>query len=74
LNKVDRFRIYRSKTDLGYTYWVLQGFGAFQSFALFDTWEQAIQEADRRLTVARRIALRPRQATEAATRELHLQR
>jgi hypothetical protein len=52
----DGFKIYRSKTDLGYAYWVLQGRGCFQSFSLFDTWEQAMQEAERRLAVARRVA------------------
>lgn len=53
---VGRFHIYRSKTpELGYAYWVLQGSGAYDCFALFDSWNQAVQEAERRLAVARRV-------------------
>ncbi len=52
----DRFRIYRSESELGFVYWVLQGRGSFDCFALFDSWEQAMQEAERRIAVSRRIA------------------
>lgn len=56
LKREDRFRVYKSQTDLGYAYWVLQGFGSFECFALFDSWEQAMQEAERRVAVALRLA------------------
>ena len=45
-------RIYRTKSELGYTYWVLQGFGCHQCFLLFDSWHEAMAEADRRRRVA----------------------
>jgi hypothetical protein len=43
------FRVSQTRSDLGYTYWVVQGFGCYQSFALFDTWAEAIAEVNRRL-------------------------
>ncbi|MBV9613765.1 MAG: hypothetical protein JO091_14925 [Acidobacteriaceae bacterium] len=43
------FKIRRTKSDLGHTYWVLQGFGPYQGFALFDTWEEAVTAANSRL-------------------------
>jgi hypothetical protein len=61
LAKEDRFRIYRTKTEVGFSYWVLQGNGLFEGFALFDSWEQAMQEAERRVEVARRILVPPDQ-------------
>jgi len=45
----DRFSIRRTRSELGYTYWVLQGYGKFMGFDLFDTWQEAIDEAQRRL-------------------------
>ncbi len=46
--RTDYFKISRTQSELGYTYWVLQGFGRFRSFALFDTWQEAVEEAARR--------------------------
>jgi hypothetical protein len=43
--KRDYFSIRRTKSELGYVYWVLQGHGAFQCFVLFDTWKEAVDEA-----------------------------
>ena len=43
------FAIRRTKSDLGYTYWVLQGFDACTCFLLFDTWQEAMDEATSRL-------------------------
>lgn len=51
-----RYRIYRTSDDSGFSYWILQGAGSQNSFALFDTWSQAMQEAERRLAAAHRIA------------------
>ncbi|MFL6447234.1 MAG: hypothetical protein ACJ746_06040 [Bryobacteraceae bacterium] len=39
------FSIRRTKSELGYVYWVLQGHGEFQCFVLFDTWREAVDEA-----------------------------
>jgi len=47
--RVDYFQIRRTKSELGYTYWVLQGFGAFQSFTLHDTWREAVDDAMARI-------------------------
>ncbi len=46
----DRFSIRRTRSELGYTYWVLQGHGKFTRFDLFDTWQEAVDEAQRRLS------------------------
>ena len=50
--RTDYFSVRRTQSDLGFTYWVLQGHGCFSSFALFDTWREAIDEANRRLAAA----------------------
>ena len=47
---VDRFSIRRTRSELGYTYWVLQGHGKYNGFTLFDTWQEAIDEAQRRIS------------------------
>ena len=46
------FEIRRTKSELGYTYWVLRGFGAFRCFELHDTWQEAMNEATGRLEPA----------------------
>ena len=46
---LDRFSIRQTRSELGYTYWVLQGFGKFRGFTLFDTWQEAIDEVQRRV-------------------------
>ena len=46
---LNRFTIRRTQSELGYTYWVLQGHGEYTAFALFDTWREAMDEAQRRL-------------------------
>ena len=51
------FTIRQTRSDVGFCYWVLQGFGCYQGFTLFDTWAEAAAEADRRV-VERRKALR----------------
>jgi len=54
LPRIDYFQIRRTRFELGYTYWVLQGFGCYRGFTLFDTWQEAIEEAEAR-TLRRRI-------------------
>ena len=46
--RLDRFSLRRTHSDLGYTYWVLQGFGRYRGFTLFDTWQEAIDDIQRR--------------------------
>jgi hypothetical protein len=46
------FSIKRTKSELGYTFWILQGFGRHKCFILCDTWQEAIEEANRRLGAA----------------------
>jgi hypothetical protein len=43
------FSIKRTKSELGFTFWVLQGHGAYPSFELFDTWAEAMFAAESRL-------------------------
>lgn len=43
------FTIRRTTSDLGLTYWVLQGFGCYQGFTLLDTWQEAMDEATTRI-------------------------
>lgn len=45
---LDRFSIRRTQSELGYTFWVLQGYGQYSGFTLFDTWQEAIDEVQRR--------------------------
>ena len=45
---LDRFTIRRTQSELGYTYWVLQGYGQYTGFTLFDTWQEAVEEMTRR--------------------------
>jgi hypothetical protein len=46
------FSIKRTKSELGYTFWILEGFGRHKCFILCDTWQEAIEEANRRLGAA----------------------
>ncbi len=48
-SRVCYFRIRRTKSELGYTFWILQGFDKHKCFVLFDTWQEAIDEANLRL-------------------------
>lgn len=49
--RVDYFTVRRSTSDIGYSYWVVQGHGCFSSFALFDTWREAIEAVNERLAL-----------------------
>ena len=52
----DYFAISQTRSEVGFVYWVLQGFGCYESFSLFDTWKEAVEEANRRVT-ERRVAV-----------------
>jgi hypothetical protein len=47
----NRMKITRTKSELGYVFWVLREFGDNPSYALFDTWREAMDEAARRIKV-----------------------
>jgi hypothetical protein len=51
-----RLKISRTRSELGYTYWVLRETGANPNYALFDTWREAMDEAVRRIGIAARPA------------------
>lgn len=53
---IDRFSIRRTKSEIGYCFWVLQGYGKYKGFDLFDTWQEAIHEAQRRIDVPEHVA------------------
>ena len=49
-NKADRqFSIKRTKSEVGYVYWILEGYGKHKCFVLCDTWEEAMEQAKTRL-------------------------
>ena len=50
--RTDYFSIRQTRSELGYVYWVLQGHGKFTSFALFDTWREAMDAAHQRISEA----------------------
>lgn len=54
----DRFSIRRTRSELGYTYWVLQGHGKYRGFALFDSWQEAMDEVQRRFAISPRLQKR----------------
>ena len=48
-SRVCYFRIRRTRSELGYTFWILEGLDKHKCFVLFDTWREAIDEANLRL-------------------------
>jgi len=49
-NRADRqFSIKRTKSEVGYVYWILEGYGKHKCFVLCDTWEEAMEQAKTRL-------------------------
>jgi hypothetical protein len=50
INRGDRqFSIKRTKSEVGYVYWILEGYGKHKCFVLCDTWEEAMEQAKTRL-------------------------
>ena len=47
-----RLKITQTRSELGYVYWVLQECCGKPSYALFDTWQEAMEEAARRIAAA----------------------
>ncbi len=44
-----QFSIKRTKSEVGYVYWILEGYGKHKCFVLCDTWEEAMEQAKNRL-------------------------
>lgn len=44
-----QFSIKRTKSEVGYVYWILEGYGKHKCFVLCDTWEEAMEQAKSRL-------------------------
>jgi hypothetical protein len=67
----DYFQIRRTKSEFGYVYWYLQGHGRFRCFLLFDTWREAMDEANAR--IAQSVSPQARDQADAAAAELNVQ-
>lgn len=50
-----RLKITQTRSELGYVYWVLREFGANPRYSLFDTWQEAMDEANRRINAAAEV-------------------
>jgi hypothetical protein len=46
------FSIRRTKSEVGYVYWILKGYGEHKCFVLCDTWQEAVEQAKIRLEAA----------------------
>jgi hypothetical protein len=43
------FSIKRTKSEVGYVYWILEGYGKYKCFILCDTWDEAVEQAKAKL-------------------------
>ncbi len=43
------FSIKRTKSEVGYVYWILEGYGKYKCFILCDSWDEAVAQAKARL-------------------------
>ena len=59
-----RFKVTQTRSGLGYVYWVVRELCGNPSYALFDTWQEAIDEVNRRIDAAASMRLAP--AADAA--------
>ncbi len=42
---VRNFSIKRTKSEVGYVYWILEGYGKYKCFILCDSWDEAVAQA-----------------------------
>ena len=47
-----RIKVTQTRSELGYVYWVVRETGANPTYTLFDTWQEAMDEVNRRMTAA----------------------
>ena len=45
-----KFSIKRTKSEVGYVYWILEGYGRYKCFILCDSWDEAVAQAKAKLT------------------------
>jgi hypothetical protein len=50
VRQASRIKISQTRSELGYVYWVVRETGDDPSYALFDTWQEAMDEVTRRMT------------------------
>jgi len=43
------FSIKRTKSEVGYVYWILEGYGRYKCFVLCDSWDEAVAQAQAKL-------------------------
>ena len=43
--KPRNFSIKRTKSEVGFVYWILEGFGRYKCYVLCDSWEEAVEQA-----------------------------
>jgi hypothetical protein len=43
------FTIKRTKSEVGYVYWILEGYGKYKCFILCDSWDEAVAQAKAKL-------------------------
>jgi hypothetical protein len=43
------FSIKRTKSEVGYVYWILEGYGKYKCFILCDSWDEAVAQAKAKL-------------------------
>jgi hypothetical protein len=43
------FSIKRTKSEVGYVYWILEGYGKYKCFILCDSWDEAVEQAKAKL-------------------------
>jgi hypothetical protein len=63
-NQTPHLKVSQTRSELGYVYWVVREAGGTPKYALFDTWQEAIDEVNRRIKSAASIRLLP--ASQAA--------
>jgi methylthioribose-1-phosphate isomerase len=54
-----RMKVTQTRSELGYVYWVVRETGENAKYALFDTWQEAMDEANRRMKAAAFSGLAP---------------
>jgi hypothetical protein len=56
VQQTPRIKISQTRSELGYVYWVVRETGGEPSYALFDSWQEAMEEAARRMHASKNVA------------------
>jgi hypothetical protein len=60
------FSIKRTKSEVGYVYWILEGYGKYKCFVLCDSWDEAVAQAKAKLAAGGEAAeMSPERASSA---------